>query len=96
MQRLSSPVNTHTHPVHTPSWNCPPPTLSPPLPLTPHPQASIVSDLLVFNQVKQRLGGRVRVIVSGGAPLSPAIEEFLRVAMCCPVVQVSAHEVGGV
>lgn len=55
-----------------------------------------MSDLLVFNQVKQRLGGRVRVIVSGGAPLSPAIEEFLRVAMCCPVVQVSAHEVGGV
>ena len=54
-----------------------------------------MSDLLVFNQVKQRLGGRVRVIVSGGAPLSPAIEEFLRVAMCCPVVQVSAHEAGG-
>ncbi|GAX79708.1 hypothetical protein CEUSTIGMA_g7149.t1 [Chlamydomonas eustigma] len=52
-----------------------------------HNQASTISDLLVFDKIKQRLGGRVRVIVCGGAPLSPAIEEFLKIAMCAPVVQ---------
>ena len=26
--------------------------------------------------------------MSGGAPLAPAIEEFLKVTMCAPVVQV--------
>lgn len=39
-------------------------------------------------QVKQRLGGNVKLIVSGGAPLAPHVEEFLKVAMCAPVVQV--------
>ncbi|KAJ9526266.1 hypothetical protein QJQ45_009730 [Haematococcus lacustris] len=39
------------------------------------------------NGIKTKLGGRVRVILTGGAPLSPQIEEFLRVTMCAPVVQ---------
>lgn len=46
-----------------------------------------LADLLVFNKVKERLGGRVRLIVSGAAPLAPHVEEFLRVAMCAPCVQ---------
>ena len=37
--------------------------------------------------MKARLGGEVRAIVSGGAPLAPHVEEFLKVAMCAPVVQ---------
>jgi long-chain acyl-CoA synthetase len=40
--------------------------------------------------VKQRLGGHVKLIVSGGAPLAPHVEEFLKVTMCTPVVQVRA------
>ena len=40
------------------------------------------------SQIKARLGGCVRVIISGGAPLAPHVEEFLRVAMCVPVAQV--------
>mmetsp|Transcript_22299 Transcript_22299/g.48717 ORF Transcript_22299/g.48717 Transcript_22299/m.48717 type:complete len:658 (+) Transcript_22299:118-2091(+) len=52
-----------------------------------HDKASVISDRLVFNKVKQRLGGKVRVIVSGGAPLAFHIEEFLKVVMCAPVVQ---------
>ncbi|GAQ86175.1 Long-Chain Acyl-CoA Synthetase [Klebsormidium nitens] len=44
-------------------------------------------DHLVFSKFKQRLGGRVRVILSGGAPLARHVEDFLRVTMCCPVVQ---------
>lgn len=42
----------------------------------------------MFLQVKQRLGGNVKLLVSGGAPLAPHVEDFLKVAMCAPVVQV--------
>jgi long-chain acyl-CoA synthetase len=49
--------------------------------------ASPLADTLVFNQVKQKLGGRVRVIVSGGAPLASHVEEFMKVALCAPAVQ---------
>lgn len=48
----------------------------------------------MFSKVKARLGGRVRILVSGGAPLAPHVEEFLKVAFCCPVVQVGAATQG--
>jgi long-chain acyl-CoA synthetase len=35
-----------------------------------------VADRLVYSKVKKRLGGRVRICVSGGAPLSPDIIAF--------------------
>jgi long-chain acyl-CoA synthetase len=35
-----------------------------------------VADLLVFRKVKKRLGGRLRVAISGGAPLSREVMEF--------------------
>lgn len=50
-------------------------------------EASPFCDKLVFNKVKQRLGGRVKIVVSGGAPLAPHVEEFLRVSMCAGVGQ---------
>lgn len=50
-------------------------------------QASPCFDALVFSKIKERLGGRVKLILSGGAPLAKHIEEFLKVTMCCPVVQ---------
>jgi long-chain acyl-CoA synthetase len=50
-------------------------------------KATPILDHLVFSKFKQRLGGRVRVILSGGAPLARHVEDFLRVTMCCPVVQ---------
>jgi len=36
-------------------------------------------DKLVFHKIKERLGGRIRLMVSGSAPLSPALHEFLEV-----------------
>lgn len=44
-------------------------------------------DRLVFSKIKTRLGGRVKLIVTGGAPLARHVEDFLKVTMCCPVVQ---------
>ncbi|MEO5575188.1 MAG: long-chain fatty acid--CoA ligase [Gaiellaceae bacterium] len=35
-----------------------------------------VADKLVFSKVKERLGGRLRLAISGGAPLSAEIAEF--------------------
>ncbi|WOL10254.1 long chain acyl-CoA synthetase 1 isoform X1 [Canna indica] len=52
-----------------------------------HKKASPLADFLAFKKVKARLGGRVRLIISGGAPLSPEIEEFLRVTSCAYVIQ---------
>ena len=48
-----------------------------------HPRAALPT----HTQIKSRLGGRVKLIVSGGAPLAPHVEEFLRVCMCSAVAQ---------
>jgi long-chain acyl-CoA synthetase len=37
--------------------------------------------------VKRALGGHVRIVISGGAPLSSHVEEYLRVVMCAPILQ---------
>jgi long-chain acyl-CoA synthetase len=50
-------------------------------------KASPFFDAIMFKKIKEKLGGRVRLIVSGGAPLSRHVEDFLRVTMCCVVVQ---------
>jgi hypothetical protein len=47
-----------------------------------------IVDHLIFNKIKQRLGGRVKLLLSGGAPLAQHLEHFLKVTMCCPVTQV--------
>eukprot|EP00898_Chlorokybus_atmophyticus_P000746 jgi/Chlat1/1672/Chrsp127S01906 len=52
-----------------------------------HNWASPMFDKLVFSKVKDALGGRCRLVISGGAPLSFHVEEFLRVTMCCVVLQ---------
>ncbi|XP_054890258.1 long-chain-fatty-acid--CoA ligase 4 [Poeciliopsis prolifica] len=42
---------------------------------------------LLFRKVKKLLGGRVRMMLSGGAPLSSATQRFMNVCFCCPVGQ---------
>jgi acyl-CoA synthetase (AMP-forming)/AMP-acid ligase II len=46
-----------------------------------------VWDLLVFRKVKDILGGRLQMIVSGGAPLSGDTQRFINIAMGCPIAQ---------
>ena len=48
-------------------------------------------DSLVFSKLKAKLGGRVRVMVSGSAPLSSTLHEFLEICFCAPVVQGFIH-----
>ncbi|KAF3560410.1 hypothetical protein F2Q69_00010276 [Brassica cretica] len=65
-------------------------------------KASPVADFIAFRKllssqhltilfpglkIRNQLGGRLRLLVSGGAPLCPEIEEFLRVTSCCFVIQ---------
>ncbi|GKV40045.1 hypothetical protein SLEP1_g47725 [Rubroshorea leprosula] len=52
-----------------------------------HEEASPICDKIVFSKVKEGLGGRVRLILSGAAPLSTHVEAFLRVVACCHVMQ---------
>jgi long-chain acyl-CoA synthetase len=46
-----------------------------------------VYDSLVFNKMKDIMGGRVRVMLSGSAPLSIPVKEFLKIAFCCPFLE---------
>lgn len=41
----------------------------------------------IIFQVKMALGGNVKIVISGAAPLAGHVEEFLRVVTCAPVVQ---------
>ncbi|KAI4372100.1 hypothetical protein MLD38_010379 [Melastoma candidum] len=54
---------------------------------TKHGDAAPIFDKVVFNKVKQGLGGRVKIILSGAAPLSSHVEAFLRVVTCSYVMQ---------
>ncbi|KAL8499699.1 hypothetical protein ACS0TY_019611 [Phlomoides rotata] len=52
-----------------------------------HSEAAPVVDKLIFNKVKEGLGGKLRLILSGAAPLSSSVETYLRVATCAHVLQ---------
>ncbi|KAJ0400300.1 hypothetical protein ATCC90586_004257 [Pythium insidiosum] len=44
-------------------------------------------DALVFNKVRQVLGGRVRLILTGAAPISLECKQLLQIVFCCPVLE---------
>ncbi|XP_064184239.1 long-chain-fatty-acid--CoA ligase 4 [Anguilla rostrata] len=44
-------------------------------------------NMLLFKKVRALLGGNVRMMLSGGAPLSSATQRFMNVCFCCPVGQ---------
>jgi len=46
-----------------------------------------IYDNVAFKKAKKKFGGRIRLVLSGGAPLSPRINEFVSILFGCPVVQ---------
>lgn len=46
-----------------------------------------VVDKVVFKAIRNLFGGKVRIVVSGGAPLPIHIEKFFRATVGCPFVQ---------
>jgi len=44
-------------------------------------------DSLVFKKMKEALGGRVRLMLSGSAPIEPEVQNFFRVAIGVPFVE---------
>lgn len=52
-----------------------------------HDEAAPLCDKVVFSKVKQGLGGRVRLILSGAAPLASHVEAYLKVVTCSHVLQ---------
>ena len=47
-------------------------------------------DKLVFKNVQQGLGGNLRFIATGSAPLSASVMDFTRIATAAPVSRVPA------
>ena len=41
----------------------------------------------LFRKIRYFLGGRVRLLLSGGAPLSPDTHSLTRTCLCVPVMQ---------
>ncbi|XGW35872.1 hypothetical protein V3C99_019229 [Haemonchus contortus] len=48
---------------------------------------SFILNKLVFNRIGKLLGGHIRCVLSGGAPLSSETQRFMNICFCCPVVQ---------
>eukprot|EP00092_Neocalanus_flemingeri_P033660 GFUD01036591.1.p1 GENE.GFUD01036591.1~~GFUD01036591.1.p1 ORF type:complete len:712 (-),score=115.95 GFUD01036591.1:595-2730(-) len=46
-----------------------------------------IMDRLVFKSVRALVGGRIRLMLSGGAPLSPETHEYIRITFGLPLVQ---------
>jgi len=44
-------------------------------------------DFFIFNQVRESLGGRVKLITTGAAPIEPETLDFLKVCFCCPIIE---------
>ena len=46
-----------------------------------------ILDFLIFRSIRALIGGRVRAIMSGGAPLAPDTHDYLKSVLGCPILQ---------
>lgn len=44
-------------------------------------------DRIVFKKTREVMGGRLRFMITGSAPISPEVLDFLKVAICSPIVE---------
>jgi long-chain acyl-CoA synthetase len=50
-------------------------------------ESTPILNFLVYRKIRKILGGHVRLMFSGGAPLSPETNDFIRVCMNAPLLQ---------
>nr|XP_009477145.1 PREDICTED: long-chain-fatty-acid--CoA ligase 5 isoform X3 [Pelecanus crispus] len=50
-------------------------------------QNDSIWDRLIFKKVQETMGGRVRIMVTGAAPISPSVLIFLRAALGCQIFE---------
>ena len=43
-------------------------------------------DRLIFNKIKTVLGGNVKFMLSGSAPMSDEVKNFFKICMGCPML----------
>lgn len=51
-------------------------------------QSTPVMDRLIFRSIRELIGGRVRAMMSGGAPLAPDTHDYLKTVLGCVILQV--------
>jgi long-chain acyl-CoA synthetase len=44
-------------------------------------------DSIVFNKMKAIMGGQVRIMLTGSAPISKEVLDFLKICFCCPILE---------
>jgi long-chain acyl-CoA synthetase len=42
---------------------------------------------IAFGRIRNILGGQLRAVLSGGAPLNPETQRFMNICFCCSVTQ---------
>ena len=52
-------------------------------------EATPIMDRIVFKKIRALLGGYMRLMLCGGAPLSKEVHDFMRVCIGAPLLQVS-------
>ncbi len=46
-----------------------------------------IYDRVVFGATKEAFGGRIKLMVSGSAPLLPHVEDFIKIVSCSPLIE---------
>jgi len=44
-------------------------------------------DAIVFKKMKAMMGGKVRIMITGSAPISGEVLDFLKICFCCPMLE---------
>jgi len=46
-----------------------------------------IYDQLIFNKIRESFGGRIRFMITGSAPISTTLMDFLKITFCCPIIE---------